>query len=71
MKSYLVLCMTCNGSGYTILQTGNISSGNTIPCPVCNGSKTQMVHETDSGKLIQVALQNGTISIADAFKLIQ
>ena len=64
--------MTCNGAGFipTPRHT-EASTALTDVCPVCNGSKTQTVHETDSGKLFQVALQDGSISLTDAFKLIQ
>ena len=52
MKSYEVLCKTCGGTGYIMPAnfTGETTSTpKTEICPVCKGSKTQMVHETSNG----------------------
>jgi len=66
----MVLCKTCGGTGYIINTTGYSSTGTTTVCPVCNGSKTQMVHETDSGSIIE-GVQSGSISFTDAIRLMQ
>lgn len=50
MKTYEVLCMTCNGTGF-ILNPKLTGTHSTTPitdiCPVCKGNKTQTVHETN------------------------
>ena len=53
MKTYEVLCKTCNGVGFIpnpeLVGPGTTSTTPlTIICLVCKGSKTQTVHETES-----------------------
>ena len=71
MKSYQVLCKTCGGSG-SILNpnlTGNTTSNPTTEiCPVCHGSKTQWIYETDN---IAELLNSGSITFTDAIRLMQ
>ena len=73
MKTYEVLCMTCGGTG-SILNPMATGPSSTTPitdiCPVCNGGKTQWVIETDDS-FIPVALQNGSITLSDAVRLMQ
>ena len=49
MKTYAVLCKTCGGTGF-IITPKYMNTQSTTPitdiCPVCNGAKTQIVHET-------------------------
>ena len=69
MKSYQVLCMTCNGSGFIEPWQrpgyGTISNSLTEICPVCNGNKTQMVHETNDGEITDFAQTVEAIVMAD------
>ena len=47
MKTYKVLCKTCDGKGLIdgVFDTHSSTLTLTI-CPVCKGTKTQTVHET-------------------------
>ena len=47
MKTYQIVCPSCDGYGY-INETNGMSSNTQRVCPACNGSKTVMVCETKS-----------------------
>ena len=50
MKTYQVLCGTCNGTGFIMLanfSNTTESTPTTDICPVCNGSRVQTITETD------------------------
>ena len=55
MKTYEVLCKTCGGTGVveftrdTWTPNKQTSAVGEETCPVCKGTKTQIVHETSSG----------------------
>jgi len=48
MKIYRVLCKTCGGTGYAPIPHQGYTTSNIEVCLVCNGSKTQVIYETEA-----------------------
>ena len=51
MKQYNVLCLTCGGKG-TIPATQGLTTAGPEPCPVCKGTKVQMITDYSQGGTI-------------------
>jgi len=60
MKSYMVLCMNCNGTGFIQTYNSAVTVISTEVCPVCKGTKVQMIHETDGSIIPNISCDNLT-----------
>ncbi len=50
IKSYTIVCPSCNGLGW-IDNPALVSSSAQIVCPACNGSKTVIATETQNDEI--------------------